>query len=84
MCALLETFLLQCVFAYESFRKYGVPYFGALIIRTLLFRVLYYIRVPYFRKFPHIHGISRLVACRVCSVGKISLVLRREWEHGSL
>ena len=27
--------------AYGSFRKLGVPYFGVLIIRILLFRVLY-------------------------------------------
>ena len=26
---------------YESFRNLGVPYFGVLIIRILLFRVLY-------------------------------------------
>ena len=26
---------------YGSFRKFGVPYFGVLIIRILLFRVLY-------------------------------------------
>ena len=31
--------------------KKGVPYFGVLIIRILLFG--YYIRVPYFRKAPH-------------------------------
>ena len=28
-------------FRYGSFRKLGVPYFGILIIRILLFRVLY-------------------------------------------
>ena len=27
---------------YGSFRKFGLPYFGVLIIRILLFRVLYY------------------------------------------
>ena len=26
--------------AYGSFRKFGVPYFGALIIRIILFRVV--------------------------------------------
>ena len=26
---------------YGSFRQWGVPYFGVLIIRILLFRVLY-------------------------------------------
>ena len=32
----------------------GVPYFGVLIIRVLLFRCLgYCIRVPYFRKLPN-------------------------------
>ena len=36
---------------YGSFRKFGVPYFGVLIIRILLFR--YYIRVPYFRKLQY-------------------------------
>ena len=34
------------VIAYESFRKLGVPYFGVLIIRNLLSRVLY-IRVSF-------------------------------------
>ena len=33
-----------------SFRKLGVPYFGVLMIRILLFRVLYL--GPYFRKLP--------------------------------
>ena len=33
-----------------SFRKLVVPYFGVLIIRILLFRVLYL--GPYFRKLP--------------------------------
>ena len=33
-----------------SFWKLGVPYFGVLIIRILLFRMLYW--VPYFRKLP--------------------------------
>ena len=28
-------------YEYVSFRKLGVPYFGVLIIRILLFRVLY-------------------------------------------
>ena len=28
--------------SYGSFRKFGLPYFGVLIIRILLFRVLYY------------------------------------------
>ena len=28
--------------SYASFRKLGVPYFGVLIIRILLFRVLYW------------------------------------------
>ena len=35
---------------FESFRKLGVPYFGVLIKRILLFGVLYW--VPYFRKLP--------------------------------
>ena len=30
--------------------EFRAPYSGVLIIRILLFRVLYYIRVPYFRK----------------------------------
>ena len=34
-----------------SFRKLGVPYFGALRTRIILFRVLY-IRIPHFRKLP--------------------------------
>ena len=34
-----------------SFRKLGVPFFGVLIIRILLFRA--YIKVPYFRKLPN-------------------------------
>ena len=29
------------MYLYGSFRKLGVPYLGVLIIRTLLFRVLY-------------------------------------------
>ena len=33
--------------AVGSFRKLGVPCFGVLIIR-----ILYYIRVPHFRKLP--------------------------------
>ena len=33
----------------RSFRKYGVPYFGVLIIRTLLFRVLYFRQPPTIR-----------------------------------
>ena len=37
---------------YGSFRKLGDPYFGVLIIRILVFRVLYQ-RVPYFRKLPY-------------------------------
>ena len=49
---------LRCrVYAYDSsffgfkvweFPKIGVPYFGYLIIRLLLFR--HYLRVPYVRK----------------------------------
>ena len=35
-----------------TFRKLGVPYVGVLIIRILLFRVLYYIRPPIFGN-PH-------------------------------
>ena len=37
--------------SYGSFRKLGVPYLGARIIRILLLG--YYIRVPYFRKLPY-------------------------------
>ena len=36
-----------------SFRKLGTPYFGVLIVRILLFRV-----VPYFRKLLHRQGSS--------------------------
>ena len=43
----------KCPTVSGSFRKYWVPYFGVLIIRILLFRILYYIRVPYFRKPPY-------------------------------
>ena len=35
---------------YESFRKLGLPYFGVLIIRILLFRVLY--QDPLFSETP--------------------------------
>ena len=35
----------------ESFRKFGVPYFGVLVIRILYYSGCY-IRVPYFRKLP--------------------------------
>ena len=35
---------------YGSFRKFGVPYFGVLIIRILLFRVVY--QVPLFSETP--------------------------------
>ena len=36
-----------------GFPKIGVPYFGVLIVRVLLFDYLgYHIRVPYFRKLP--------------------------------
>ena len=33
--------------------KLGVPYFGVLIIRTLLFGVPYHMWIPYFRKLPY-------------------------------
>ena len=45
---MLSCTLSQCQCG--SFRKLGVPYFGVLIIRILLFG--YYIRVPYFRNLP--------------------------------
>ena len=31
----------------------GVPYYGVLIIRILLFKLGYHIRAPYFRKLPY-------------------------------
>ena len=34
-------FIKEGILAYGSFRKLGVPCFGVLIIRILLFRVLY-------------------------------------------
>ena len=37
---------------FGSFRKLGVPYFGILKIKILLY-LGYYIRVPYFRKLPY-------------------------------
>ena len=42
-----------------SFRKYGVPYFGVLIIRILLFRVLY--QGPLFSETPKSSTLSRQV-----------------------
>ena len=36
-----------------EFRTFGVPYFGVLIIRVLLFRVLHYVGSPIFGN-PHI------------------------------
>ena len=47
-----STQLLRYILSYGSFRKLGVPYFGILIIRILLFRVPQY-NVPYFRKLPN-------------------------------
>ena len=35
-----------------SFRNFGVPYFGVLITRTLLFRVLYDYEGPLFSETP--------------------------------
>ena len=36
-----------------GFRKLGVPYFGVLVIRILLFRVLY-LGFPHFRELPYL------------------------------
>ena len=44
-------------FRYGSFRKLGVPYFGALIIYGSCY-LGYYLRVPYFRKVPYRGGSS--------------------------
>ena len=40
---------------YGSFRKLGLPYFGVLILRILLFNLGYCTRVPYFRKLHYRH-----------------------------
>ena len=48
--------------SHGSFRKFGVPYFGVLIIRILLFRVLY-IGVPYFRKLPNNGFPGTIIQC---------------------
>ena len=48
---------LQYVLLHGSFRKLGVPYLGVLIIRTLLFRVLYL--DPLFSETPR-HGPAGL------------------------
>ena len=37
---------------YESFRKFGVPYFGGALYSGSYY-LGYYIRVPYFRKLPY-------------------------------
>ena len=45
-----KRFDTQTLQEYGSFRKLGVPYFGVLIIRILLFRVLY--QGPLFSETP--------------------------------
>ena len=54
------------IFKSGSCRNLGVPYFGVLIIRILLFRVDY-IGVPYFRKLPSI-GTQRLLIYYDCGI----------------
>ena len=49
-----------------EFPKIRAPYFGVLIIRTLLFRVL--IRVPYNRKFPYSSLNSRILIIRTTKI----------------
>ena len=57
----------------------GVPYFGVLFIRTLLFRVLYYLHTAYKQRTPPGHpstvllGGSWLVVSRVIS--RITIVI---------
>ena len=65
-----QTTLFQTIYIYiyGSFRKLGVPYFGVLIIRILLFRVLYW--GPLFSETPiyiyiYTHGFLARGSCRI-------------------
>ena len=64
------TFGLCCLTPYGCFRKLGVPYFGVLIIRILVLRVLY--QGPLFSETP------------ICIFQARDLPwVSREWKNGS-
>ena len=52
----------------QGFRAFGVPYFGVLIVRILLF-FGYYIRVPYSRKPSVEKVIPNKVPCCAQEIG---------------